>query len=262
MNTIKTIKVALIVAISLSFSMTYDQDQFRALLFTKTAGYHHESINAGVDALKVMSEKHFFKVDWHEDATRFSDKSLENYDVIIFLNTSDDILNDEQQSAMERFIRSGKGFVGLHAAADTEYDWEWYTKMIGMMFKIHPQIQTARLNVIDSNFPGMEMMPSKRLWTDEFYTFGSLLNDKLNYLITVDENSYKPNAKWGDNESTGMGDFHPISWYHYYDGGRAFYTALGHVQGAYSDDLFLEHLYGAIYWAATGNGMTELSVEK
>ena len=163
---------------------------------------------------------------------------------------------------MERFIQSGKGFVGLHSASDTEYDWEWYTKMIGMMFKIHPQIQTAQLTVVNSNFPGMERMPAKRLWTDEYYTFGPLLNDKLNYLLTVDENSYKAYAKWGDNESAGMGDHHPISWYHDYDGGRAFYTALGHVPATFSDEIFLEHLYGAIFWAATGKGITESSVEK
>ena len=124
------------------------------------------------------------------------------------------------------------------------------------MFKIHPAHQTAYINVVDSNFPGMERFPKKLLWTDEWYEFQTpALATDLKVLVAVDEKSYNTNAKTGAKEGKGMGDFHPISWYHNYDGGRAFYTALGHMGGAYSDQTFIDHLYGAVYWAATGKGL-------
>jgi type 1 glutamine amidotransferase len=226
--------------------------QFSVLLFTKTSEWHHESINAGVTAIQKLADIHFFYLEWHEDAKRINDENLKKFDVIIFLNTTGDILNEEQQKAMEKFIQSGKGFVGIHAAADTEYDWEWYTKLVGRMFHVHPAIQTAQITVLDQNFPGLERMPKKRWWTDEWYQFGEEKVDGLNYLITVDEKTFDPTVDWGAKKGSGMGDFHPLAWYHEYDGGRSFYTALGHQPSKYSDELFLEHIYGGIYWAAKG----------
>jgi type 1 glutamine amidotransferase len=229
--------------------------QFKALLFTRTVGWHHESINEGVDAIRAMAEQQFFEVEWHEDPSRFNDKNLAQFDLIIFLNTTGDILNDEQQAAMEKFIRSGKGFVGIHSASDTEYDWPWYTQLVGRMFRIHPAIQTARIKVLDRKFPGFELMPDERLWTDEWYEYGEEKIKGLNYLLSVDETTFNPKADWGRVAGTGMGSFHPLAWYHNYDGGRSFYTGLGHMPSKFSDPAFLEHLYGGIYWAATGKGM-------
>jgi hypothetical protein len=250
-------KIFVILAlITLAFAANAQNGQIKALLFTKTAGFHHESIHEGVDGVRALAARHNFSVDWHEMTNVFSDKGLEKYDVVIFLNTTGDVLNNEEQAAFERYIKKGGGWVGVHSASDTEYDWPWYTKMVGMMFKIHPAQQTAYLHVEDSNFPGMERFPKKLLWTDEWYQYQqpALTND-LHYLVSVDEKSYKPYAKWGENEGKGMGDFHPMAWYHEYDGGRAFYTGLGHIGAIYSDQTFLDHLYGGIYWAATGNGI-------
>jgi type 1 glutamine amidotransferase len=249
-----TIRASMLFLLSFVFTTSFSQ-QFKALLFTKTDGFHHESIHEGVAAIRQLANRHHFVVDWHENAAIFNDKALENYAVVIFLCTTGNILNDEQQAAFEKFIRAGKGFVGIHSASDTEYDWAWYTKMVGMMFKIHPQNQTAYLKVENSNFPGMERFPPKLLWTDEWYEFSARKSDDLKFLLSVDEKSYNPNAKWGDNEGKGMGSFHPISWYHPYDGGRAFYTALGHIPLTYSDHIFQNHIYGGIYWAATGKGL-------
>ena len=229
--------------------------QFKVMIFSKTDGFHHESINDGVTAIKQLANRHTFSVVWEENASVFNEKNLANYQAVIFLNTTGNILNDEQQAAFEKFIKSGNGFVGVHSATDTEYDWVWYTKMVGMMFKIHPQQQSAYLKVEDSNFPGMDRFPKRLLWTDEWYEFGERKADDLHFLVSVDEKSYNPAAKWGTNEGKGMGNFHPISWYHNYDGGRAFYTALGHIPLAWSDQTFLDHLYGGIYWAATGKGL-------
>jgi hypothetical protein len=126
------------------------QKQFKALLVTTTRGWHHESIHAGVLAIQQLGVKHQFQVDLFEDNYSFNDKTLANYQVVIFLNTTGDIFNEQEQKAMERFIQSGKGFMGIHSASDTEYDWEWYTKLVGRMFVIHPAIQSARLNVLES----------------------------------------------------------------------------------------------------------------
>lgn len=237
-----------------SSSILFSQ-QFKVLLFTKTDGFHHESIHEGVDAIRKLASRHNFGVDWQENASVFNDKGLEKYQVVIFLNTTGNILNEEQQAAFEKFIKAGKGYVGIHSATDTEYEWPWYTKMVGMMFKTHPQQQTAYLKVEDGNFPGMERFPKKLLWTDEWYTFGDRKAEDLHFLVSVDEKTYDPVVKRGDNEIKGMGAFHPISWYHNYDGGRSFYTALGHIPLTYSDQTFLDHLYGGIYWAATGKGL-------
>ncbi|MBB4079543.1 hypothetical protein GGR28_002168 [Lewinella aquimaris] len=229
--------------------------QFRALLITETAGWHHPSITAGIPALQALAKRHDFVLDRQQDAIPLSDKGLENYDVIIMLSTTGDIFTDEEQAAFERFIQSGKGYVGIHAASDTEYDWPWYTQLVGHMFHVHPQNQTAMFDVVDANFPGLERWPARLLWTDEIYDFSPATVDDLNYLITVDEQTYDPQVDWGTKKSDGMGDFHPIAWYHDFDGGRAFYTALGHIDDTYKDDLFLQHIYGGIYWAATGKGL-------
>jgi uncharacterized protein len=231
--------------------------QFKALLFTKTAGWHHDSINAGVTAIQQLAKLHDFEVFWTEDASRvFNDKELPNYKVVIFLLTTGDVLNDEQQAAFERYIRAGGGFAGIHSASDTEYNWPWYTKMVGRMFHIHPAVQTATMKVENPNFPGMDRFAKRFLFTEEWYEFDAPRSDALKYLLSVDEKTFKPAADWGTKKGAGMGAFHPVSWYHEYDGGRAFYTALGHLAATYSDPNFLHHIYGGIYWAATGNGFT------
>lgn len=248
---IKPLAIAAVAALAVSASA----QQFKAALFSKTAGWHHDSINAGVTAVQDLAKLHHFEVFWTEDAGRiFTDQQLEQYDVVIFLLTSGDVLNDEQQAAFERYVQNGGGYVGVHSASDTEYEWEWYTQMVGYMFHIHPAIQTGAMKVEDPNFPGMDRFANRFLFTEEWYEFGPPKTEGLNFLLSVDENTYQPAANWGVKQGDGMGDFHPISWYQNYDGGRAFYTALGHLPATYSDADFMHHVYGGIYWAATGNG--------
>src|SRR5690606_6394180 len=131
--------------------------QFNAVLFTKTVGWHHDSINAGVTAIQELAKLHDFTVFWTEDANRvFTDARLKKYLVVIFVLTTGDVLNAEQQAAFERCIRAAGGFVGVHSASDTEYELPWYTKMVGHMFHLHPAVQTATLKVEEPNFPGMD----------------------------------------------------------------------------------------------------------
>ena len=226
--------------------------QFSALLITKTAGWHHESINEGVAAIKELGIRNYFDVQWHQDGIAITDKYLESFQVLIFLNTTGDIFKEEEQKAIERFIKSGKGYAGIHSASDTEYDWPWYTKLVGHMFHIHPAIQTAKLKLTDKKFPGLQGFTDGLLWTDEWYQFNAETTTGLNYILSVDETSYNPKVQWGEKKGDGMGSFHPISWYHDYDGGRSFYTALGHLPAIYSEPAFLNHIYAGIYWAATG----------
>jgi uncharacterized protein len=231
-------------------------EQFSVALFTKTAGWHHESILEGVTAVRNLGKLHDFTVFWSEDPTRiFKDEELKKYKAVIFLSTTGDALNNDQQAAFERYIKAGGGFVGIHAAADTEYDWPWYTKMVSHMFHIHPAVQSATMKVENANFPGMDRFPKRFLATEEWYEYDAA-RTKVNYLLSVDEKTFKPYAKWGPKEGKGMGAFHPIAWFHEYDGGRAFYTGLGHLPATFSDAAVQHHIYGGIYWAATGNGFT------
>lgn len=248
---LKTLAMCAVTLLASSLGYT---EQFNALVFSKTGGWHHDSIPAGVAAIQDLGKLHDFGVFWTEDANRvFNDKELGKYKVVIFLSTSGDILTAEQKAAFERFVRAGGGFVGIHSASDTEYNWPWYTKMVGRMFHIHPLIQTATMKVEDPNFPGMDRFAKRFLFTEEWYQFDDPRTDALHYLLSVDEKTYKPDAKWDKKEGHGMGAFHPVSWYQNYDGGRAFYTALGHLPATYSDPNFRHHLFGGIYWAATGN---------
>ena len=266
----RMIKVTFFTFLFALFSTTvFAQKQFKVLLVTETAGWHHESIDNGIVAINELASRHNFDVDRQQDAIKITEEGLEPYDAVIFLSTTADIFDADEQKAFENYIKSGKGYVGIHAASDTEYDWEWYTKLVGRMFNIHPAQQTAKLKILDHNFPGLEHFPNTLLWTDEWYEFGPEKVSGLNYLVAVDENSYSPEVTWKnrdedpktgkmiDRSSKGMGDFHPISWYHKFDGGRAFYTALGHIPKVYENQWFLDHLYGGIYYAATGKGIEE-----
>lgn len=211
-----------------------------------------------------MAEIHNFEVQRQQKGIPITYNILKAYDVVIFLNTTGNIFTDNEKEAFEKFFQSGKGYVGVHAASDTEYEWEWYTKLVGRMFKIHPLQQTAQLNIIDKKFPGLEHFPDTLLFTDEWYDFYDATVEDLNYLITVDENTYDPKIDWtstGRAKSDGMGVFHPIAWYHEYDGGRSFYTALGHKEKVYENHWFLEHLYGGIYYAATGKGVSKKKLQ-
>jgi len=246
--------IALFVQCFYCETTTAQVKKIRALLVNTTRGWHHESVHAGFLAIQQLGVRNYFDVVLWEDPDAFTDKYLEQFQVIIFLNTTGDIFDSAQQKVMERFIQSGKGFVGIHSASDTEYDWDWYTKLVGRMFYIHPVIQTARLNIIDSAFPGMQGFSGNKLWTDEWYEFGAEKVNDLHYILAVDENSYDPKAEWPNRnkKGVGMGKLHPVAWYHNYDGGRSFYTALGHMPSVYSDPAFLNHLAAGIFWAATG----------
>jgi hypothetical protein len=217
------------------------QPAFAVLVFSKTAGYRHESIEAGIAALRQLGEQHGFSVEATEAAERFDDATLANYRVVVFLNTTGNVLDAGQQAAFERFIRRGGGFVGIHSATDTEYDWPWYGALVGAYFKSHPRIQVARLRVIRDDHPSTRGLPAEWVRRDEWYNFREDPSPGVTALILLDETSYTGGT---------MSTRHPAAWCHEYDGGRAWYTALGHTVETYAEPLFLAHVLGGIQWAA------------
>lgn len=211
----------------------------KVLVFAKTAGYHHKAIDAGIKAIMQMGAQYKFGVDTTRDAALFTKKNLKKYDAVIFLNTTGDVLNEEQQQAFQQYIQAGGGFVGVHAATDTEYGWQWYGNLVGAYFGSHPKIQEAVLQITDSNNIATKHLPNPWKRTDEWYNFKWIGTD-LHVIMKLDETSYT-GGKNADN--------HPISWYHAYDGGRAFYTGLGHTDESYVDPGYLQHLWGGIQYA-------------
>src|SRR6188768_1224387 len=171
MKPIKSVLLLLFIQTCLFVTAVAQQKQFKVLLVTTTRGWHHESLHAGVLALKEMGIKNFFDVILWEDPKGFTDKYMEQFQAVIFLNTTGDIFDSAQQKVMERYIQSGKGYVGIHSASDTEYDWAWYTKLVGRMFVTHPPVQTAKLQVMDKSFPGLQGFTDGQLFTDEYYQF-------------------------------------------------------------------------------------------
>lgn len=215
----------------------------RILIFSKTAGYHHASIPKGIAAIQKLGLENNFEVDSTTDASYFNDDSLSNYSTVIFLNTTGAFFNSIQQISFERYIQAGGSYMGIHAASDAEYDWEWYNKLVGAYFLSHPEEQEARLIIQNRSHPATRYLPD--VWTrkDEWYNFKQL-NKDIKVLITIDEKSYEGGANAND---------HPMAWYHDFDGGRAFYTALGHTDESYDEPLFLNHLLGGIQYAIGKN---------
>ncbi|MET0792298.1 MAG: ThuA domain-containing protein [Polyangiaceae bacterium] len=215
------------------------------LVFSRTAVYRHDSIPAGIRALSALAADRGWQLTATEDATQFSDAGLAAYDAVIFLSTTGDVLDDAQQAAFERFIRAGKGFVGIHSASDTEYDWAWYGALVGAYFREHPAVQAADVVSESLTGPATTGLPNPWRRSDEWYAFQSNPRPNVQVLLSLDESSYSPGS------ATMNGD-HPIAWSHEYDGGRAFYSALGHTSESYSDPLFVGHLAGGIAWVLAG----------
>lgn len=221
------------------FSTTLLAKKKKILIFSKTAGFHHTSIPIGIAAIQKLGLENKFDVDTSTNSEKITTQNLKQYAAVVFLSTTGDIFNAVQQSAFEQYIKAGGGFVGVHAATDTEYEWPWYGKLAGAYFTSHPKQQVATLNVINRKTIATAHLPEVWKRKDEWYNFKDIQGD-LKVLITLDETSYE-----GGKNPT----YHPIAWYHDFDGGRSFYTGLGHVDESYSDPLFLKHLLGGIQYA-------------
>jgi type 1 glutamine amidotransferase len=216
------------------------------LVFSRTVEFRHDSIPDGVSALRTLATERGWQLTATEDPSVFGDAGLASFDVVVFLCTTGDVLDTNQEGALERFVRAGGGWVGIHSASDTEYGWPFYGGLVGAYFRAHPPgVQEALVRVETAAHPATSSLPETFRRTDEWYAFAQNPRPNVTVLLTLDESTYAPGTAT-------MGSDHPIAWFHTHEGGRAFYTALGHTRESYSEPHFLAHVAGGIEWAAGG----------
>ena len=215
----------------------------RILVFTKTAGFRHDSIPAGVRAVRELAAARGIRVESTANGAAFNTRSLKRYRAVVFLSTTGDVLTAPQQRAFERYVRGGGGFVGVHAAADTEYGWAWYSRLVGARFRSHPAVQPAAVDVRTRSHPSTAGLPRGGRGRTSGTTSRRGPPRGTLVLATLDETSYMP----GEGA---MGPGHPIAWAHSRLGGRAWYTGGGHTAESFAEPLFRRHLIGGIRWAA------------
>ncbi|MBC7650776.1 MAG: ThuA domain-containing protein [Deinococcales bacterium] len=237
----KTLFVLLVLILGIN---KLDAQKIKLLAISKTNGYRHGAISAAKVALTLMAQQNNWEIEFTEDSLRFNDyKTLKQYDAVIFMLTTGNIFGEKQETALEKYIKKGGGLLTMHTGTDTEYDWAWYYKAIGAQFKSHPKQQQAKFLVVDTIHQATKMLPATWVRFDELYNFKLPIPANINVLIELDETTY----------SGGTMGKHPIAWYQTVKKGRVLQTALGHTDASYKEDLFLQHLKGAIEWVAKTN---------
>ena len=207
------------------------------LLFIRTEGFVHPSIPTAVAALGEELDSRGLDSTATDDPATFTDSYLGSFDVVVFLSTTGDVLDAPQQDALERFVRGGGGWVGVHAALDTEYGWPFYAELAGARFAQHPAVQPATVRLEDSTHPATVGAPETWLRTDEWYDTTPNPRSSSHVLATVDEATYSGATMGGD---------HPIAWCHPVGDGQAFVTAMGHTEESWDDPVFVDHVVGGI----------------
>jgi type 1 glutamine amidotransferase len=221
----------------------------RVLVFTRTNGYRHDSIEAGVRAVAALATDDGLVCDHTEDPQVFNEDALKRYAVVVWLSTMGEVLDDPQRAAFAAWVHGGGRFAGVHSASATEPGWPELERIVGAVFVAHPEIQRGVVRVEGPEHPSTEGLPPVWAHEDEWYDFASNPRGAVEVLLTVDEDSYRGGT---------MGPDHPVAWCHTYGSGRCWYTALGHRTEAYDDDLFLHHLRGGLrsLWASRAEGVT------
>jgi type 1 glutamine amidotransferase len=214
---------------------------YEVLVFSKTAGFRHSSIAVGIQTIQALGAANSFTVTATENAALFTAANLAQYEAVIFLNTTGDVLNATQQTAFESYIAAGGGYVGVHAAADTEYSWPFYGNLMGAWFLSHPAQQNATVTVEDRTHPATVGLPQTITRFDEWYNYRTNPRSTARVLASLNESSYSGGTMNGD---------HPITWCKEYAGGRSFYTGMGHTQATYSEANFRALLLGGIRYVA------------
>jgi len=245
-------KSLLLLAITLSlFSVT--AAQIKILIYTHNGkGYVHENISASVDALKKMCTLQGYETESTSDPAIFTPENMKRFSCIIFSNTNNEAFDTEdQKQSFVNYIHNGGGFVGIHSASGSERQWPWFSAMLGGKFVRHPDLQKFTIKVIDHDHPSTKFLGDDWSWEDECYYLDQL-NPDIHILLAADLNTLTDEKKSEYPGST-FGHYFPIAWYHEFEGGRQFYTALGHKAEYYKDELFLKHLLGGIEWSIKRN---------
>ncbi|MET8090486.1 ThuA domain-containing protein [Micromonospora sp. NPDC005220] len=222
---------------------------FRALLFTKTVGYRHDSIPAGISMFQQQAAANNFEVVQTEDSAVFTPANLATFDVLIMLQTSGMVFSTTaQRQAVEGYLASGKGIVAIHNATDmgidTEYPWWDQTVNAGAHMPEHsPGVLPGTAIVADKSHPSTTGLPDRWNRSEEWYNFDRNPRGDVHVLVTADERTYNPGGR-------AMGADHPISWCRNTGGGRVWTTAMGHAIASYSEADFRNHVLGGVRWAA------------
>jgi type 1 glutamine amidotransferase len=233
----------------------------RVLVYTKNqtgtneAGkklYVHDNLAASVAAIKKLGTENDFLVDASDDPKIFGSDNLKKYKALIFSNTNNEIFdNEEQKAAFREYIRAGGGFVGIHSASGSMRAWPWFWEMLGGKFSRHAKMQTFTVSVNGPTDISTAYFPKTFQWTDEFYFCDHMPNDLqvllMGDLATLDDPDKAKSA--GAHK-----DKFPLAWKHRFDGGREWYTSLGHQKEHYADPKFTKHLLGGILWAMGEDG--------
>jgi type 1 glutamine amidotransferase len=212
----------------------------RVLMVTATRGFRHDSIAAARDAMRALAASSGqFTVDMTEDVTAITRGSLGNYDVLFFALTTGELPFDlDQKGAILDFVSSGKGFLGVHSATDTLYEWPDYGRLVGAYFKEHPWTQSAGVIVEDERHPATAGLGSRFTIAEEFYTFRENPRPRVQVLLRLDA------------ASIGASGDYPLAWTQSYGAGRSYYNALGHFPETWRDVRFQRQIMGAIQWLA------------
>ncbi|MBN1998283.1 ThuA domain-containing protein [candidate division KSB1 bacterium] len=223
--------------------------QKRVLIYTKNGeGYVHENIKSSILCLEKICEENNWEYRTTDDASIFTAVKIAAFDVLIFSNTNNETFDtEEQKKVFQQYIRNGGGFAGIHSACGSERRWPWFWANLGGKFVRHPKLQPFDIKIIDRNHPSTSHLGEIWQWEDECY-FMNELNPQIHVLIAVDLGTIEDNEK---EKYPGriFGDYFPLAWCQEFDGGRQWYTALGHKNEHYLDDNFIKHLTGGIRWA-------------
>ena len=214
---------------------------YQVLVFTKTAGERRPSIRDGVATIRELARDNGFRVTVTRDAAAFTQENLARHRAVVFLNTTGDVLNPAQENAFESYIRAGGGYVGVHAAAETEPDWAFYQDLVGTRVAGATGVSRGNVAVADRAHPSTGSVPRTLTLTEEWYNFAANVRGSQHVLATVDEKSFTGGT---------MGFDHPIAWCQDHVGGRSWYTGLGHSIESYRNRHVRGHLLGGIQWAA------------
>jgi len=213
------------------------------LVFNKTDGYFHESTDAGVEALRQLCRDNNIKMDVTDNGEKFVEANLLRYAAVVFFNTAGDVLDQQQEKALEQYIHAGGGFVGIHTAIDTEHNWDWYGKLIGAKFASQTEVEKAVLKIEDQLHPATQFIHDSLIRSDEWFSLKDISPD-IHIILSIEENSYSNGI---------IRNFHPVSWYQEFEGGRVFVTAMGHTNESYQEEYFLRHLLGGVKYAIGEN---------
>lgn len=225
----------------------------RMLVYTKNGeGYVHDNIPNSIAAIEKLGEEHGFEVEASDDPALFTEENLKQYDAIIFSNTNNETFDtDAQRQALQAYVRTGGGVVAIHSASGSERDWPWFSRLIGGNFVRHAPRQDFTIEIIDRTHPSTSFLPARWDIVDDECYYLDELNPAIKVLLAADLASVSDdNADEFPGEL--FGDRYPVAWYQEFDGGRQWYTSLGHRPEHYQEPLFMRHVLGGIQWVING----------